>query len=125
MIVNISGKSSPFQFNRIRLDQFKQYKLRLISLHATFTTKADAGIYKLSTNLIERDDGNLERILAFVRLNRKQITLDFTPTQLVWYKLRLQEFSMSDIKLSSITTEENQIFSEFAIQLEIVRDERI
>ena len=125
MIVNISGHNSPFKFERITLKQFRRYKIRLLTLNANFTTKANAGIYKLTTNIIERGDGNSERILAYIRLNRKQISLDFTPSQVVWYKLRVNDFSTTDIKLQSIESNESLFFTDFAAQFEILRDERI
>ena len=119
MIINISGKTSPFKFERIELKAFRPYKIRLINLHAIFTSKADAGIYQISTNLIDRENGNSDRILAYVRLDRKQTFLDFTPTQTIWYKLRLHDFSSSDIKLTSITSDTELFFSEFSCQFEI------
>ena len=119
MIINISGKTSPFKFERIQLKTFRPYKIRLINLHAILTSKADAGIYQISTNLIDRENGNSDRILAYVRLDRKQTFLDFTPTQTIWYKLRLHDFSYSDIKLTSITSDEELFFSEFSCQFEI------
>ena len=125
MILNISGFSAPFQFNRIELKQFRRYKIRLISLHATFTRKAEAGIYQICTNIIDRENGNSDRVLAYVRLDRKKTTLDYTPTQSIWYKLRLHEFSTSDIKLKSITSDEELFFSEFSCQFEIVENGRI
>lgn len=125
MILNISGFSAPFKFNRIELNQFRRYKIRLISLHATFTRKAEAGIYQICTNIIDRENGNSDRVLAYVRLDRKQTFLDFTPTQSIWYKLRLHEFSSSDIKLKSITSDEELFFSEFSCQFEITENGRI
>ena len=119
MIINISGKSSPFKFERIELKAFRRYKIRLINLHAILTSKADAGIYQISTNIIDRENGNSDRILTYVRLDRKQTFLDFTPTQTIWYKLRLHDFSSSDIKLTSITSDEELFFSEFSCQFEI------
>ena len=119
MIINISGKISPFKFERIELKVFRPYKIRLINLHAIFTSKADAGIYQISTNLIDRENGNSDRILAYVRLERKQTFLDCTPTQTIWYKLRLHDFSSSDIKLTSITSDTELFFSEFSCQFEI------
>ena len=125
MILNISGFSAPFKFNRIELKPCQVYQIRLIALHGIFTEKAEAGIYQLSSNLIDRENGNSERILAYIRLNRKQTSLDFTPTQIIWYKLRLHDFSSSDIKLKSITSDEEIYFSEFSCQFEIRDNGRI
>ena len=119
MIINISGSDSPFKFNRIDLKAFRTYRIRLIDLHAIFSKKSDSGIYQLCTNIIDRENGNSDRILAFVRLEKKQTFLDFTPTQTIWYKLRLHDFSSSDIKLKSIISDEEIFFSEFSCQFEI------
>ena len=125
MILNISGFSSPFKFNRVELKPFRRYQIRLIDLHAIFTRKAEAGIYQICANIIERENGNSDRVLGYVRLDRKQIVLDYTPTQFLWYKLRLHDFSASDIKLKSITSDEELFFSEFSCQFEIVENGRI
>ena len=125
MILNISGFSAPFKFNRVELKQYRRYKIRLIELHAIFSRKAEAGIYKICTNMIDREDGNSDRVLAYVRLERKQIFLDFTPTQTIWYKLRLHDLSSSDIKLKSITSDDELFFSEFSCQFEIQENGRI
>ena len=125
MILNISGFSAPFKFNRLELKQYRRYKIRLIELHAIFSQKADAGIYKICTNMIDRENGNSDRVLAYVRLDRKQIFLDFTPTQTIWYKLRLHDIFSSDIKLKSITSDDELFFSEFSCQFEIQENGRI
>ena len=125
MILNISGFSAPFKFNRIELKPCQKYQIRLIDIHAIFTEKAEAGIYQLSSNLIDRENGNSERILTYIRLNRKQTSLDFTPTQKIWYKLRLHDFSSTDIKLKSIKSDEEIYFSEFSCQFEIRDNGRI
>ena len=119
MIINVSGSFQSAQIDRIQLNQFDDYSIRLIAFHAIFTSKADLGIYKLCTNLIDRENGSSERILAYIRLDKRQAALDFTPTQTIWYKLRLHDFSSSDIKLTSITSDEELFFSEFSCQFEI------
>ena len=125
MIINISGSSAPFKFNRVELKPFKNYNIRLLDLHAIFTSKADAGIYKICTNIIDRENGNSDRILAYVRLDRKQTYLDLTPTHGIWYKLRLHELSSSDVKLKSIARDEEIFFSEFSCQFEIKENVRL
>ena len=75
--------------------------------------------------MIDRENGNSDRVLAYVRLERKQYTLDFVPAQCVWYKLRLHDTSTADIILQSIAKGENINFSEFSCQFEIVEDDRI
>ena len=119
MIVNISGSKSPYKFNRIDLKPFRNYKIRLLDLHAIFTSRVEAGIYQICTNIIDRENGNSDRILAYVRLERKQTFLDLTPTQIIWYKLRLHDFSSSEIKLKSIISDEELFFAEFSCQFEI------
>lgn len=125
MILNISGSQQPTKFERVQLDQFTQYRARFISLHANFTSKADAGIYQLSTNIIDREKGNSNRIIAFIRLERKQIHLEFTPTHSIWYKLRFKDISSAHFKLKSIASDEEVFFAEFACQIEICENARI
>ena len=125
MIINIEGTNSPFTVQRIALDPFCRYSIRLIALHALIASYVPAGIYKVCTNLIDRENGNSERILGYARLDRKSHVIDITPTQSVWYKLRWLDISTADIHLQSITTDEKLVFSEFACQFEIIKDERI
>ena len=121
MIINIDDKNI---FNRIILEPSGKYSLRLISLHAIISSYVPAGIYKICTNLIDRENGNSDRILAYVRFDRKQHTVDFTPTQSVWYKLRWLDISVADVYIKSMKTDEKLSFSAFACQLE-VKDDRI
>ena len=123
MILNITGTASPFDIQRLRLRPFETYSIRLISLHAIISSHVAAGIYKICSNMIDRENGNSDRVLGYVRLDRKQYTIDFTPTQIVWYKLRLHDTQMADINLHSIDKDEKLIFSSFACQFEIISDE--
>ena len=125
MIINIEGKNSPYVIKRIECDNFRHYSLRLISLNGIISSYVHGGLYKIETNIIDREGGNSDRVLAYFRLNRKSHLVDYTPTQLVWYKLRLSDFSSLDINLRSITSDEKLYFSEFACQLELIKDERI
>ena len=125
MIINIEGKNSPFSVQRIVLEPFCRYSIRLIALQARINSYVPAGIYKVCTNLIERENGNLDRILGYAHLDRKAHMINFTPTQPIWYKLRLVDISMIDIHLQAIATDQKLDLSELACQFEIIKDERI
>ena len=124
MIINVEGKNSPFAVHRIELEQFGRYSIRLIAIHGVISSYVHGGVYKICSNLIDRENGNSERVLAYLRLDRKTHILEFTPTLNIWYKLRLTDFSSLDVTLHSITTDEKIYFSEFACQFEIIEDER-
>ena len=124
MIINVEGKNSPYTVNRIELEQFGRYIIRLIALHGIISSYVHGGVYKICSNLIDRENGSSDRVLAYVRLDRKTHNLEFTPTQNLWYKLRLSDFSALEVTLQSITTDEKIYFSEFACQFEIINDER-
>ena len=125
MILNIEGINSPFQVQRLALDPFCKYSIRLIALHAVISSYVSAGIYKVCTNLIDLENGNSDRILGYTRLDRKAHVISFTPTQHVWYKLRWADITMAEISLQSIATDKILDFSEFACQFEVIKDERI
>ena len=125
MIINISGNTQPTQINSIQLNQFDDYSIRLIAFHAIFTSKADFGIYQLCTNLIDRERGNSHRILAYIRLDKRQTVLDFTPTQSVWYKLRFKDISSAVFRLQSTVSDDEVFFTNFACQFEIIKNARI
>lgn len=122
MIINIAGTTQLADIERIQLNQFDAYSIRLIAFHAIFTSKTDFGIYKLCSNLIDREKGNSERILAYIRLDKRQAVLDFTPTQIVWYKLRFKDISSAVFKLQSIVSDEEVYFTNFACQFEVIKD---
>lgn len=124
MIVNVEGATSPFSVNRLELRQFRRYSIRLISIHGVISSFVKAGIYKICSNLIDREFGNSERVFGYLYLARKTHVLEYTPTQAVWYKLRLADFSSLELTLTPIKADEKLIFSEFSCQLEIKEDER-
>ena len=125
MILNIEGTNSPFTIQRFFLEPFCGYSIRLIALHALIASSVSAGVYKVCTNMIDREIGNSNRSFCYVRLDRKAHVIDITPTQPVWYKLRWLDTVMADIHLQSITTDEKLVFSQFACQVEIVKNERV
>ena len=124
MIINVSGSFQTAQIDRIQLNQFDDYSIRLVAFHAIFTSKADLGIYKLCTNLIDRENGNSERILAYIRLDKRQAALDFTPTQILWYKLRFKDISSAVVKLQSTVSDQEVLFTDFACQFEVIKNAR-
>ena len=125
MILNIEGKNSPFQITRLELRQFKQYSIRLISIHGIISSYVNSGVYKITSNIIDREHGNSERVFGYVYLQRKTHVLEYEPVQSLWYKLRITDFSSLELKLTSVGTGEKLLFSEFCCQLEVQENERI
>ena len=125
MIINVCGSNSPYQISRIELDTYRGYIIRLIACNAVFSSKAEAGIYKICTNLIERENGNSDRVLAYIYLDRKQTVLEFVPIQSCWYKLRLRDISFAEINIQAIESNINLNFKELACQFEITQDARL
>ena len=125
MIINISGSHSPFPVTRIEFDRNQKYLIRLVSLHTVIASFTPSGIYKICTNLIERENGNSDRVIAYIHLNKSQNVIAYVPPQSVWYKLRLHDISSADIKLESVITDTKLIFKEFACRFEVIENARI
>ena len=125
MIINVCGSNSPYHISRVELDSYRGYIIRLIAFNAVFSSKAEAGIYKICTNLIERENGNSDRVLAYIHLDRKQTVLEFVPIQSCWYKLRLRDISFAEINIQPIESNINLNFKELACQFEIKQDARL
>ena len=120
MILNLLGKHNPLVFDRIQLNPYCSYKIRLISYNAVLSSKPSIGIYKLTTNLTERELGSSSRILAFFVIEDRSKIITFNPKSEIWFKLRLQDFSTAEVKLSSLTSDAELFFEEFSCQLEIL-----
>ena len=121
MMLNISSTSnSPFSIEDVKLPFNKVFNVTLINIVGILKTPVKrSGIYKITTNLIQREDGNIHRILAYVYIGRNSSYINFTPTHLLKYKLRLYDFNSADITLSSESTDEKLLFTEFSCQLEV------
>ena len=125
MIINICGTHSPFPVTRIEFDRNQNYSIRLVSLQAVIASYTPSGIYKICTNLIEREHGNSDRVIAYIHLDKKQSVIAYVPPESVWYKLRLHDISSADIKLESIITDTKLFFKEFACRFEVIKNARI
>ena len=119
MILNIEGLNSPFLINRVQLEPYCEYKIRLISLHAQLSEKVPAGIYKLTTNLIERELGSTSKILSYLTFDERKRLITFCPRTKIWYKLKRKDFSTADVKLFSLTSDRELFFDQFSCQFEI------
>ena len=120
MILNLLGKQNPLVFDRIQLNPYCCYKIRLISYNAVLSVKPTIGIYKLTTDLTERELGSTSRILAFFIIEDRSKIVTFNPEAKVWFKLRVKDFSTAEVKLSSLASDAELFFEEFSCQLEIL-----
>ena len=119
MILNLQGVNNPFIINRVQLNPYSDYKIRLISLNVLLSERPSIGIYKLTTNMIERELGSTSRILAFFVIDERKRLITFVPRKKNWFKLRTKDFFSADIKLSSLTSDTELFFEEFACQFKI------
>jgi len=122
MIVNISSASgsTKFEADTVTFSEDKQWDFSVLSFIGVFKNKIkNGGIYALSTNMIERDDGNAYRTINFLYIDNDSYKIIFTPTQKMRYKLRFHDLSNTVFNLRSIRTNEIIVFSEIAFQLEI------
>ena len=120
MILSLQGSKTPFKIERVQLDTYSDYRIRLISLNGLLTAKPSYGVYKITTNLIQRELGSTSRVLAFYIIDERKKIVTFTPQSKNWFKLKRKDFSSADVKLTSLTSDEELFFDEFSCQFEIL-----
>jgi hypothetical protein len=122
MIINHSSKKiwDLWNINGISFDQNKTFSLRLLNFTGKILNliKHD-GIYEISTNLINRDDGNVSGVIGYVYLTVDYLYVSYQPTQNILYKLRFPDLNSSVFRFRSIETDAVVKFSEISFQLEI------
>ena len=122
MIVNFwsSSHSNQYKIDTVTFPENKKWELSLVNFIAVFRNPiTHTGIYELSTNMIERDDGNIPRTICYIFLESDSSNVNFTPTQKLHYKLRFHDLSATVFKFRSLATSEIIYFSEVAFQIEI------
>ena len=125
MIINVFGSNPPYSFNRILLNPQKTFLIRFISIHGILSSGSDSSIYKLCTNLIEREEGNSERVITYLRLEKRENVIDYVPQLSLWYKLRLHDLNSAEFNLESILSNKKLSFKEFSCQFEINENARL
>ena len=124
MIVNYHkfeeiGSSS--SINQATFKENKNWELSVLHFICKFKHNLDqSGIYQLTSNLIQRADGNIHRTLLYMYLEKGTNHVDLTPTQSYKYKLRLHEISSAEFSFCLLKTQEIIPISEAAFQLDIV-----
>ena len=124
MIVNFHKSEEIGAFSslhHVTFEENKNWNLSLLHFICKFKHNLDqSGIYQLSSNLIQRDDGNIHRALFYMYLEKGTNHVDITPTQSYKYKLRLYEISSAEFSFCLLKTQEIIPISEAAFQLDIV-----
>ena len=77
------------------------------------------GIYRLQTNMIDRDQFNQHQDITFTALRRGTTYMEIQPTQSVKYKLRFHDFSTAVVTLYEIDSAQKLQFKSGALQFEI------
>lgn len=122
MIINHSSRKTweLWQIDGISFDPNKTFSICLLNFTGKIINliKQD-GIYEISTNLINRDDGNVSGVIGYVYLTIDDYYVLYQPTQKIQYKLRFPDLNSSVFKFRSIATDAVIKFSEISFQLEI------
>ena len=109
MIVNFHKFEEIGSFSSIHhvtFEENKNWDLSVLHFICKFKQNLDhSGIYQLSSNLIQRADGNIHRTLLYVYLEKGTNFVDITPKQSYKYKLRLHDISNAEFSKTRGFTE--------------------
>jgi len=106
--------------NPIKFSDNKLWQLSVINFIGKFKKNLDeSGIYFLSSSIIQRDDGNLHRIMFYMFLKKGTNQLDYAPNHPLVYKLRQFYIDGIEFYLTSVKTGKIYHLSELACSLEI------
>ena len=122
MIVNFCSSNSKgvYELDHVLFDENLRWEFSLLNFVGVFKGRIKhEGIYELSTNMIERDDGNLPRAIAYLFISTDSSHVTLSPTQKLSYKLRFHDLSSTVFNLRAIATNDIVSFSEVAFQIEI------
>jgi len=122
MIVNFctSDYISQHKLDPILFNENLNWEFSVINFVAVFKKPVKyEGIYELSTNMIQRDDGNLPRAIAYMFITTGSSHVVFSPTQKLCYKLRFHDLSNTVFNFRAVGTNETVDFAEVAFQIEI------
>ena len=75
--------------------------------------------------MIEREEGNSERVITYLRLEKRENVIDYVPQLSLWYKLRLHDLNSAEFNLESILSNKKLSFKEFSCQFEINENARL
>ena len=76
-------------------------------------------IIEISCDLVVRDEANPHRIIGFFEVFQDNDFINFTPTHLLNYKLRVFDISSLELKFRGLTSDQNLEFSQVAFQIKI------
>ena len=76
-------------------------------------------IIEISCDLVVRDEANPHRIIGFFEVFQDIDFINFTPTHLLNYKLRVFDISSLELKFRGLTSDQNLEFSQVAFQIKI------
>ena len=122
MIVNYcsSDPSNRYKLGSILFKDNLHWEFSVINFVGVFKKPVKyQGIYELSTNMIERDSGNLPRAIAYLFITTDSSHISFSPTQKISYKLRFHDLSNTVFIFRAVETNEIIEFVEIAFQIEI------
>ena len=119
MIVNIYSSSESLITQPIHFSSNLNYNVKLIRLTGRSSTLIDPGLYFISTDLIQRSEGNPHRIIDCFLVTEPTEFLDFQPTHFSEYKLNRYDINSPDIQIRSKRTDAELFFEELFISFEV------
>ena len=126
MIINLQLKTiqtttgSTHSFPELQFDDASNWEFTFIKFCGILKRKVETrGVYRLSTNLIDRDVSNPDQAISYIGLGRNTTYVELEPTNLLKYKLRFRDFSDVQFNFQEISSEKILEFQSAVIQLEI------
>jgi len=122
MIVNLTLNESTQKliFPKIQLNDEKKWEIAFVSFTGILQSGLETdGIYRLYTNMINRDQFNQQQDIIFTALKRGATYMEIQPTQSIKYKLRFHDFTTAVVAFYKIDSTQKLQFKSAALQLEI------
>ena len=121
MIMNISGAINDHTIETPEIHlPYGNYSFSLLNFIGNLEHPIKfSEIIEISCNLVQRDEANPHRVIGFFESEDGSLSLKFTPTQKIEYKLRVNEISGLEIKLRGLTSDQIFKFTKVALQIQI------
>lgn len=125
MIINLDLKTTrtnpgyAHSFPELQFDDARNWEFTFIKFGILKRKIETRGVYRLSTNLIDRDVCNPKQAISYIGLGRNTTYVELEPTHSLKYNLRFHDFSDVHFIFQEISSEKILDFQSAVIQLEI------
>ena len=121
MILNITGvpNNNTITIPPISLP-YGNYSFSLLYFSGFLETPAKfSETVELSCNLITRDSANPHRVISYIDLVDGALSVQFTPTHILEYKLRVLDITCLEFKFRGLASDQILQFSQVVFQIKI------